>query len=118
MTDALPVAEENNNEAPTRRRLPFSFAKRHGVVIEEIGEVDAMVAYKPGIAPATIVEVRRFLGIPIQFNEVNDSEFERRLSKAYENNSSEAMQMVEGLGDELDLASLADSLPETEDLME
>ena len=33
-------------------------------------------------------------------------------------NSSEAMQMVEGLGDELDLASLADSVTETEDLME
>ena len=118
MTNALPVADDNNNEAPTRKRLPFSFAKRHGVVIEEIGDVDAMVAYKPGIAPATIVEIRRFLGLPIQFNEVNDSEFERRLSKAYENNSSEAMQMVEGLGDELDLASLADSVPETEDLME
>jgi len=118
MTDALPLAEDNNYEAPSRRRLPFSFAKRNGVVIEEIGEVDAMVAYKPGIAPTTIVEVRRFLGMPIQFNEVNDTEFERRLSKAYENNSSEAMQMVEGLGDELDLASLADSVPETEDLME
>ena len=118
MTDALPVAENDNNEAPSRKRLPFSFAKRHGVVIEEIGDVDAMVAYKVGVAPATIVEVRRFLGMPIQFNEVNDSEFERRLSKAYENNSSEAMQMVEGLGDELDLASLADSVPETEDLME
>ena len=118
MTDALPLAEDNNYEAPSRRRLPFSFAKRNGVVIEEIGEVDAMVAYKPGVAPTTIVEVRRFLGMPIQFNEVNDSEFERRLSKAYENNSSEAMQMVEGLGDELDLASLADSVPETEDLME
>ena len=118
MTDALPVADNDNYEAPSRKRLPFSFAKRHGVVIEEIGDVDAMVAYKAGVTPATIVEIRRFLGMPIQFNEVNEGEFERRLSKAYENNSSEAMQMVEGLGDELDLASLADSVTETEDLME
>lgn len=106
------------DEEAIRKRLPFSFAKRYGVVIEEIGEVDAMVAYKPGISPGAIVETRRFLGMPIQFNEVNDAEFERRLSKAYENDSNEAMQMVEGLGDELDLASLADSVPETEDLME
>lgn len=110
--------EPQENQEFGRKRLPFSFAKRQGVVIEEIGDVDAMVAYKHGISPSAIVEVRRFLGMPIQFNEVNDTEFERRLSKAYENNSSEAMQMVEGLGDEMDLASLADSVPETEDLME
>src|SRR5690554_7021387 len=28
------------------------------------------------------------------------------------------MQMVEGIGDDMDLASLADSVPETEDLLE
>ena len=53
MTDALPVADNDNYEAPSRKRLPFSFAKRHGVVIEEIGDVDAMVAYKAGVTPAT-----------------------------------------------------------------
>lgn len=119
MTDSVAVESgSTGSESRFRKRLPFSFAKRHGVVIEQIGEVDAMVAYKPGMTPATIVEIRRYLGMPIQFNEVNDAEFERRLSKAYENNSNDAMQMVEGLGDELDLASLADSVPETEDLME
>lgn len=118
MTEQLQPAGPMNSEEVARKRLPFSFAKRYGVVIEQIGEVDAMVAYKPGLLPSTIVETRRFLGMPIQFNEVNNTEFERRLSKAYENDSNEAMQMVEGLGDELDLASLADSVPETEDLME
>jgi general secretion pathway protein E len=101
-----------------RRRLPFSFAKRFGVVIEDVGQVDAMVAYKHGITPQTIAEVRRFLGVPIQFSEVSEGDFEKRLAQAYQNDSSAAMQMVEGLGDELDLASLADSVPETEDLME
>ena len=119
MTESVAVETgASEPESRFRKRLLFSFAKRHGVVIEQIGDVDAMVAYKPGITPATIVEIRRYLGMPIQFNEVNDTEFERRLSKAYENTSNEAMQMVEGLGDELDLASLADSVPETEDLME
>ena len=37
---------------------------------------------------------------------------------AYQSDSSETMEMVEGLGDEMDLASLADSVPETEDLLE
>lgn len=100
------------------KRLPFSFAKRHGVVVEDIGQVDAMVAFKSGISAQVIAEVRRFLGMPIQFTEVGEADFEKRLAMAYQNDSSAAMQMVEGLGDELDLASLADSVPETEDLME
>ena len=100
------------------KRLPFAFAKRNGVVIEDISEQEARVAYKPGIRPVVIAELRRFIGMPITFAEVDPGEFDRRLAIAYENDSSEAMQMVEGLGDELDLASLADSVPETEDLME
>lgn len=119
-------AAENLSETPAEveqqevrtRRLPFAFAKRNGVVIEDINDQEARVAYKPGLKPVVIAELRRVIGMPITFSEVDESEFDRRLAVAYENDSSEAMQMVEGLGDELDLASLADSVPETEDLME
>ncbi|OUS25805.1 type II secretion system protein GspE [Gammaproteobacteria bacterium 45_16_T64] len=99
-------------------RLPFTFAKRNGVVIEGVSNAEAKVCYRHGVSVGVVAEVRRFLGVPIRFTEVDDTEFNRRLTLAYENDSSEAMQMVEGLGDELDLASLADSVPETEDLME
>ena len=91
------------------RRLPFTFAKRNGVVVEGISDIDAKVSYKHGVSVGVVAEIRRFLGVPIRFTEVNDTEFDRRLTLAYESDSSEAMQMVEGLGDELDLASLADS---------
>src|SRR5690606_10045821 len=37
---------------------------------------------------------------------------------AYQRDTSETMQMVEDLGGEMDLASLANSVPETEDLLE
>ena len=40
------------------------------------------------------------------------------MTATYARDSSEARQMVEDLGDELDLASLANSVPETEDLLE
>jgi len=49
---------------------------------------------------------------------VEAADFDEALTRAYQNDSEEAMQMVEGIGDEMDLASLADSVPETEDLME
>ncbi len=100
------------------KRLPFAFAKRHGVVIREITPDEVQVAYKHGVDLKVIAELRRFIGMPITFSEVDAGEFDQHLTVAYQNDSSEAMQMVEGLGDEMDLASLADSVPETEDLME
>ena len=47
---------------------------------------------------------------------VPEGEFEQALAQAYESRNNEAMQMVEDLGDEMDLASLADSVPESDDL--
>ena len=49
---------------------------------------------------------------------VGEDEFEQVLTAAYARDASGARQMVEDMGDELDLASLADSVPETEDLLE
>lgn len=98
-------------------RLPFGFAKRFGVIVE--GASDQLVlVHKEGIAGDVIMEAQRFLAAPFRLEVVSDDEFDRRMGLAYQSDSSEAMEMVEGLGDEMDLASLADSVPETEDLLE
>ncbi len=128
------------------KRLPYGFAKRHGVVValrdeqqaEQAGEEEdeenekdegdergdavsdecVVVECLRGIDPEVLAEVQRFLVQPIEFRYVVKEGFDERLAKAYQNNASEAMQVVEGLGDELDLKSLAESVNETEDLME
>lgn len=124
-TESEPLDRGNPGASPgTRpramvvRRLPFSFAKRHGVLLDSISDGRVLIHFKPGVKPSIIAEVQRFIGGPAEFQEVDGSEFDNRLSAAYQDDSSEAMQMVEGIGDEFDLASLADSVPETEDLME
>ncbi len=120
-TEPTPVPEEGTAVpmAPEQKRLPFTFAKRHGVMVDSIGDSAAVVRYRPGIKPQIMVEIQRFLGVPVAFELVEDADgFDARLSMAYQNDSSEAMQMVEGLGEEMDLASLADTMSETEDLME
>lgn len=98
-------------------RLPFSFAKRFGVLVEGTQE-NVQVFHKEGIEAAVLMEIQRFLATPFQLQVVNNDEFNRRLGLAYQSDSSDAMEMVEGLGDDMDLASLADSVPETEDLLE
>ena len=101
-------------------RLPFSFARRYGILLLPLEQESDQrsVIYKHGLSPTALVEVRRFIGLPFDCVEVDEETFDSRLAYTYQNDSDEAMQMIEGLGEELDLASLAESVPETEDLLE
>ncbi len=102
----------------TYNRLPFTFAKRNGVILTR-DENGASVALVRAGAPATaLAEVNRLTQGQVRFASIDAAEFDEALARAYQNDSAEAMQMVEGIGDEMDLASLADSVPETEDLLE
>lgn len=102
-----------------RQRLPFGFAKRHGVLLlaDEASDVWEAI-YKPGLTPDALAEVRRFAARPLRFREVDTPSFDQHLSTAYHEDSGEAMQRIEGLGDDMDLSSLAELIPETGDLLE
>ncbi|MAL99337.1 type II secretion system ATPase GspE [Hydrocarboniclastica marina] len=99
-------------------RLPFVFAKRHGVILTAREDGQPIILTRPGAAPIAIAEANRLVSGRAALTPIEAGDFDEALSQAYQNNSAEAMQMVEGIGDEMDLASLADSVPETEDLME
>jgi len=100
------------------KRLPFTFAKRFGVLVTVDKQIPRQVKIKSDVPLSVLSEVRRFLQTPILIERISESDFESALSLAYEGNTGETMQMVEGIGDDLDLARLADSVPETEDLLE
>lgn len=110
-------APDTNTTSLTIPRLPFAFAKRFGIVLDNRPS-GFVAAHKEGLIPHVLLEVQRFLGDSYTLEVVSDDDFERILGQVYQTDSSEAMDMVEGLGDEMDLASLADSVPETEDLLE
>lgn len=106
-------------EAPFRS-LPFSFAKRFGVIVLDArspeGGVEVVVRGDPKLA--TLAELQRFVQKPLVLRAVEEGEFEQLLATTYARDSSAARQMVEDMGDELDLMRLAESVPETEDLLE
>jgi len=118
--DEVSTADSTLPPANGNTRLPFSFARRFGVLIEQsdIFADPYVVKHKDKLPINILAEVRRYVGHPIRIEQVSEESFEAALSAAYEGNSGETMQMVEGIGDDLDLASLADSVPETEDLLE
>lgn len=116
MTDIANVAAQ---VAP--RRLPFSFAKRYGVVVAYTANEDtpeAVVHARESVSAAALLEVRRVLGTPFTLQRHPDEEFEAILTQAYQRDSSEAKQLMEDIGNESNLFSLADELPQTEDLLE
>ena len=107
------------SEIAANHRLPFSFAKRHGVLLLPREQGQALdVLYKNGITPQILAEVRRFAGSVIRPREVDLPTFDRHLSTTYQNDSDEALQMIEGLGEAMDLGSIVDALPDSSDLLE
>ena len=105
--------------ASTGPLLPFAFARRFGVVAAGEGADGCLdVACRTPPTLATLAEIKRATGRRLRVRAVADGEFEELLTAAYVRDASEAKQMVADIGDHLDLASLADSVPETEDLLD
>ena len=105
-------------EPVTPRKLSFPFAKRHGVLVRGISGGVADTVCRPGVSPLALAEVRRFVGVPLKLERVSIEQFDVMLRLAYEAGSGAAMQMLEGLDDNTDLADLAEDIPESSDLLE
>ncbi len=115
--EATPVPAIENTTS-SARALPFSFAKRHGVLIRGITSDTADTVYRPGVSAMSLAEARRFAGVPLKLSRVSSDEFDALLQESYEQGSNKAMHMVDGLGDEMNLTQVAQELQEPSDLLE
>ncbi|RUO43098.1 type II secretion system protein GspE [Aliidiomarina taiwanensis] len=97
-------------------RIPFAFAKRFGVVLVWENE-QPVLHIREQASAQTLHEVRRFLGHGFQVQAHPSAEFDSILGLAYQRDSSEAKQLMEDIGNEVNLFSLAEELPKTEDLL-
>ena len=116
--DAVTEPEPVVAEEPVARALPFSFAKRHGVLIREIDGGVADTVYRSGTSPLSLAETRRFAGVPLRLTRVTADAFDGMLQQRYEQGSHMAMQMVGDLDEHTDLLQVAQELPEPSDLLE
>ena len=103
-------------EKTSENGLPFNYANRFGVVLTETESI-SRVSYKKELPFAVLAELHRIAKNKIDFQYMDSSAFEAFIASAYSRDSSEAKQIVEDLGEELDLVSIADSVPENEDLL-
>ncbi|MGD8785053.1 MAG: type II secretion system ATPase GspE [Thioalkalispiraceae bacterium] len=119
LNQAEEVAVDVETVSAGPRKLSYSYAKRHGVIVSEVSPVTVEVTVREGASNTPLQELRRHYKRPLKLNSVTADEFEKLLQEKYETSSGdEAVEMMEGLGEELDLTSIAQELAEPEDLLE
>ena len=106
------------SDTAVQRRPSYSFAKRHGVLVGEIKDDCLTVYQRPDTAIKAVHEIRRLMSQSITIKTVSEQEFEQLLTQAYDSSAGESLAVMEDIGEDLDLASLANALPEPQDLME
>ena len=102
-TDALATLDDeaelldDEELSQYKYRLPFGFAKRHSVLVEDLEDGFVLHCTK-SVSADILLEVRRFLGSSYSITEHSPDDFEQLLTQAYQRGSSEAKQMMEDIG--------------------
>src|SRR5215207_4041469 len=86
-----------------RRQLPFAFAQNHGVLLDldyavennngEENFAAQRVWYRPGLKADVMIELRRVLDTPLQWQLLSPEQFQQHLSQAFQRGNNEAVQM-------------------------
>lgn len=111
------MVAEGDASKPVHQSLPFSFARRHGVLLKLTSEESGEAVYHSGATPLSLSEVRRFAGVPLKLSRISAEAFDIMLQETYEQDSKNAAQMVDGLDEDFDLTQVAREL-EPSDLLE
>lgn len=98
-------------------QIPYSFAKKHGVLLRYEGD-QIFIVRRQDTSAVAIQEARRFVGRSTHHQLSSEQDFNQMLSSSYAGETGESQQVAAGLEDHPDLLSLADQVPETEDLMD
>lgn len=124
--DLKQVSTDNYNEVyPTDKvlTLPFSFAKRQGVIVKcipasnENESDETKVFCRRDVSAITISELIRISPINLSFQYLTNDKFESLLHTTYEQRGNQSIENID-LGDNVDLLSVAQQLAEPEDLLE
>lgn len=103
--------------AESRPLLPFVYARAHGIILLSDGAT-CTVRCLAEAPTAALLEARRVADRPIEVQRLAADEFEKLLVLSYQRDSAEARRMMADIGNELDLYTLADELPDTDDLLD
>ena len=114
-----PLTDSTASEEPLdHEQLPYAFARRHGLVVVTDEENNSQLWHRPGVPLTIFSEVRRLLGRSMPYRQVDQETLDRQLSQIYEAGSKHSSQIMETMGDDIDLDHAAAALNQPEDLLD
>lgn len=118
ITNTLPTAHEHEDETEAANTALFNygFSRRHRVLVRE-HQGETQLCCVPPVSMEILAEVQRTLGVLPPVVNLSEDEFANALAITYEQQRGAAAEAADSL-EEMDLASLAEALPETSDLLE
>lgn len=96
--------------------LPYSFARRSGVLVRMLPGGEQECLHRTPVALSTMLEVQRLFGLGLSFRAMDDESFEAALQEQYRDSATDSVGLAAEAGS--DLASLADSAAEVDDLLD
>lgn len=98
--------------------IPYSFAKKQGIVVAgELQGTQALIYHLPNASLQALAEVKRLLQYDLSLIPVDESTFQQHLANIYQSKST-ILETAGGMEEDMDLSLLASQLPVSEDLLE
>lgn len=111
--------ENYDQKEAVKYKLSYSFAKKNGVIVKDFRDNKLIIACRNTICPPDIIsELGRFSGQLLDFEILQEEQFNNLLNKLYSSSASDAKSMMANIEEDLDLESFATQLPSTQDLLE
>jgi general secretion pathway protein E len=99
--------------------LPYNFAKANGVLIASQREDSVEILLREDADPSVLAELRRQIGVPLRLvGSLGQAAFDARLAESYARAETKAAEVMQDMGQDVDLLRLMQDLPTVEDLLE
>lgn len=113
------MSDQPVNTPELRPVLPFAFARSQQILLlQDESATAAEVMCVPETSAPALLEARRVAGVPLTVSLVSPEEFERQLVIRYQRDSEEARRLMEDIGNDIDFYTLAEELPDSDDLLD
>ena len=92
--------------------LPYGFARTQGVLVIAHDQDSAEILLREGADVNVVSEVRRHIGVPLRVvGSIGRAGFETRLAEMYGQGENDAAEVVQDLGQDVDILKLMQELP-------
>ena len=110
--------EIESTEASLENLIPYSFAKKHNVLVQMNDDQSANIICAVTPKVVVLTELKRRLACKLILQKIPAPDFDQQLREAYDTSDSQANQLMDDMGEGFDLTRLADEMPQTTDLLE